>query len=176
MIVFDLKCEKSHQFESWFRSSAAYEEQKAAGLVACPYCDSTQVSKAPMAPNVAAKGNQRQEKMQRAEMGRSNSEGQISNPLASKSAKGSHVAAAPVSPEMEKLIDKAVATMRQLQEHVEANCDNVGDQFVEEARKIHYGEAEERGIYGNASLDEAQELLDEGIDLMPLPTLRRTDA
>lgn len=163
MIVFDLKCEEGHQFESWFRSSSAYEEQRNAGLVECPYCGSSAVEKAPMAPNVAAKGNQK-----------------ASVPAVSGDDTPAPVpavgAAVTPSPELRALAEKAAAAMAELHAHVEKNCEDVGDKFAEEARKIHYGESEERGIYGESSLEEAEELLEEGIDVMPLPGVRRTDA
>lgn len=163
MIVFDLKCSEGHLFESWFRSSSAYEEQKTSGLIECPYCGTTDVEKAPMAPNVGAKGNQRAETIT-----------SVSD-LPEMPAKA--VAPAPkMSPELKALAEKAASAMAELQNHVEKTCDNVGKDFAEEARKMHYGEAEERGIYGESSLEEAQELLEEGIDVMPLPGTRRTDA
>lgn len=161
MIVFDLKCEEGHLFESWFRSSSAYDEQLAAGLVECPYCGSTHIEKAPMAPNLGAKGNQKQETAVKA-------------PSVPNQAPGATMAAP--SPELRELAEKASKAMADLQQHVEKNCENVGKDFAEEARKMHYGEAEERGIYGESSLEEAQDLIEEGIDVMPLPGVRRTDA
>ena len=165
MIVFDLKCSDGHLFESWFRSSSAYEEQKTAGLVECPYCGSVEVEKAPMAPNVAAKGNQRSEPVN------------IAAQPQPEETPAKAVAPAPkLSPELKELAEKAASAMAELQSHVEKHCEDVGKEFAEEARKIHYGETEERGIYGESSLEEAQELLEEGIDVMPLPGTRRTDA
>jgi len=160
MIVFDLKCEQNHQFESWFRSSEAYSEQLAAGLVECPYCGSLDVGKAVMAPNVGVKGNQNvQEKIAHA--------GSPEEPVAS--------AAMAASSETRELAKKATEAIAKFQAHVEKSCENVGENFAEEARKIHYGESEERGIYGETSIEEAQELLEEGVDVMPLPGVRRTD-
>lgn len=150
MIVFDLKCSGDHRFEAWFRSSSAYEEQKAAGFVECPQCGSTDVSKALMAPNVAAKGNRKQE----------------STPV---TAKSSDPALAAAAEEARKVLEK-------LKSHVETTCDYVGSGFAEEARKIHYGEAEERGIYGESTLKETKELIDEGVEIMPLPGMGRKDA
>ncbi len=150
MIVFDLKCSANHRFEAWFRSSSAYEEQKAVGLVECPHCGSNDVSKALMAPNVASKGNQKPE-------------------MAS-------VAARTGDPKLQEVVAEAQKVLTKLKNHVEANCDYVGDKFADEARKIHYGEAEERGIYGESTLQEAKELLEEGVEVMPLPGLGRKDA
>lgn len=150
MIVFDLKCSANHRFEAWFRSSSAYEEQKGVGLVECPHCGSNDVSKALMAPNVASKGNQKSE-------------------MAS-------VAARAGDPKLQEVVAEAQKVLAKLKNHVEANCDYVGDKFADEARKIHYGEAEERGIYGESTLQEAKELLEEGVEVMPLPGLGRKDA
>jgi hypothetical protein len=66
--------------------------------------------------------------------------------------------------------------MREFREHVEKNGDNVGASFPEEARRIHYGEAEQRNIYGEADLSEAKELIEEGVDVMPIPGPFREDA
>ncbi len=167
MIVFDLKCEQGHQFESWFRSSSAYEDQKTAGLIECPFCGSVEVEKAPMAPNVAAKGNQKADVPAPAQT--------VTEPAPVALAASAPTMAAP-SPELRQLAEKAAKAMADLQQHVEKNCEDVGKSFAEEARKIHYGESEERGIYGESSLEEAKDLIEEGIEVMPLPGVRRTDA
>ncbi len=150
MIVFDLKCPENHRFEAWFKSSSAYEEQLAAGIVECPYCGSTEVSKAPMAPNVAAKGNTRAET---APMVHTKDDAKLN-----------------------ELVAEAQKVFAKLRNHVEMNCDYVGDQFAEEARKIHYGEADDRGIYGESTLEETKALLEEGIEIMPLPGSSRKNA
>ncbi len=177
MIVFDLKCELNHQFESWFRSSTAYQEQCDAGLVECPYCGSTSITKALMAPNVATKGNQKPDLPAAAVVPATRPAGtEVAAHMGATAPLPSVGAASSPSPELKALAEKAAAAMAKLQAHVEKNCENVGDNFAEEARKIHYGEAEERGIYGESSLEEAEELLEEGIDIMPLPGTRPTDA
>ncbi len=160
MIVFDLKCEQNHQFESWFRSSDAYSEQLAAGLVECPYCGSIDIGKAVMSPNVGAKGNQERRR--------------AIVPSATIEASAASAAMA-VSSETRELAKKATEAIEKFQKHIEKSCENVGENFAEEARKIHYGETDERGIYGETSIEEAQELLEEGVDVMPLPGVRRTD-
>lgn len=166
MIVFDLKCIHNHQFEAWFKSSSAYEEQLAAGHVTCPYCESAEISKAPMAPNVAAKSNQKE-----------------STPALAPAAEPVESVPGPVltgsgDPKLTELAAEAQKVFAKLKSHVEENCDYVGNKFADEARKIHYGESEERGIYGESTKEEAVELLEEGIDVMPLPgtTTRRSDA
>ena len=165
MIVFDLKCEHDHQFEAWFKSSSAYDEQLTAGLVTCPYCESAQISKAPMAPNVAAKGNQTTRGVaQRDE-----------ESLPTKPENADAVLSGAGDAKLAELASEAQKVFDKLKIHVEENCDYVGGNFASEARKIHYGESEERGIYGETSIEEAQELLEEGVDVMPLPGVRRTD-
>jgi len=155
MIVFDLKCPDNHRFEAWFRSSSAFEEQCASGVVECPYCGSTEIIKAPMAPNVAAKGNTQSE---------------------AKPAPMQNMVHAEGDGRLAELAAQAREIVNQMREHVEKNCDYVGANFAEEARKIHYGEADERGIYGESTSEETQALLEEGIDILPLPGSRSTDA
>lgn len=150
MIVFDLKCNADHRFEAWFRSSDAYEKQRTAKLVECPHCGDTEIAKAPMAPNVSAKTNQKTDTV-------------------SVAAKSSDDKLADVAAEAQQVLAK-------LKSHVEKNCDYVGENFADEARKIHYGEADERGIYGESTAKEAKELLEEGVEIMPLPGLGRKDA
>ncbi|HEY5347660.1 MAG TPA: DUF1178 family protein [Rhizomicrobium sp.] len=130
MILYNLICDKAHEFEGWFRDSAAYDEQAQGGILLCPACGSHEVGKAIMAPAIS---------------------GTKKSTLASAEAK--------------KMRQFATG----LRKYVEQNADYVGPAFAGEARKIHYGEAEERHIYGEATLDEAKELIEEGVDVAPLP-------
>ncbi|MHA3790279.1 DUF1178 family protein [Sphingomonas sp. YL-JM2C] len=145
MIVFDLACNTAgHVFEIWFGSSADYEDQKARGLVMCPYCGSTDVDKAVMAPNVAAKGNQRSEP----------------------SAMAPVPAAANVpSPEAFKAM---VGKLAEVQARMLEGSDYVGSRFADEARSMHLGEQESRPIHGQTSPEEAKALIDEGVPVAPL--------
>ncbi len=145
MIRYDLTCEKFHTFDGWFRDSASYDKQAAAGLIGCPVCGSVQVEKQLMTPGVAMKSNRRNEA----------------------SDEPRQLVAGPGDKKMRDLIE----AVRQLKAHVEANADYVGERFVEEARKIHYEEAEARAIYGEATLEDAAALKEEGIDVHPLPKL-----
>ncbi|MET0481481.1 MAG: DUF1178 family protein [Aestuariivirgaceae bacterium] len=142
MIRYDLVCDKEHAFDGWFRDSAAYEAQAAAGQVVCPVCHSTIVAKQLMTPGIQAKANQRGEGRMPVYAGRK-----------------------------DEKVSALVEAVRELRRQVKANADYVGDRFAEEARRIHYKEAEPRGIYGEASLEEAKSLLDEGVDVHPLPPL-----
>jgi hypothetical protein len=144
MIVFDLKCRRDHVFEAWFQSGSAYEAQRKAGKVTCPECGSAKIVKAPMAPHLA----RGREIAPRQDIAASDA----SLPTAD-------AAAAPSPREM----------LLRLKREVEAKCENVGERFAEEARKIHYGETERRDIYGQASDADAAALVEEGIEFQPLP-------
>lgn len=142
MIRYQLHCDKNHQFEAWFKGSAGFEAQSRKGEVECPFCGSTRVVKAPMAPNVV--GSLREAEPRR-------------------------------SQETRELANRAVEAVSRLRQHVEKNCDYVGDAFPEEARRIHYGEKESRGIYGEATPDETRALDEEGIEIFRLPKTPRRD-
>ncbi len=149
MIVFDLACTAGHRFEGWFGSSADYEDQRARGLLACPSCGSGEVSKAPMAPAVPAKGNQRQEVL----------------PPSAQPTPAQPMANTPMPPE----VQKALAALAKVQAEALKNSTWVGDRFAEETRKMHYGERDEAPIHGQASLAEAKALIEEGVPVAPLP-------
>lgn len=140
MIVFDLKCGKGHRFEAWFRDSATFDDQAAAGDVNCALCGDTNVSKALMAPNIST-GKDRDK------------------------AKADH-------PDLKELVHRAHGALKELRAHVETTHENVGAAFPEEVRKIYYGEANERPVFGEASVEEAKELIEEGIDILPLGPTR----
>jgi len=140
MILYQLKCENEHEFEAWFASSATYDEQHAAEEIVCPECTSHKVSKAIMAPNVATKG-------------------------AIKTRQGRQDKAE----DIRKVRTQYMKVVKQVREHVEQNFDYVGEKFSDEARRMHYGEADDRNIYGEATPEEARDLMEEGIDVAPLP-------
>lgn len=153
MIVFDLLCSNGHMFEAWFGSSADYDKQSAAALIACPMCDDTQVVKALMTPAIPAKGNRRS-----------------TPPSETDSASPDTVA---VKADL-KTFFKGLAAE---QAKIEAASDYVGDKFAEEARAIHYGETEARSIYGETTPIEAEALREEGVPVWALPfRTRRADA
>lgn len=150
MIRYALRCERGHAFDSWFQSSAAYDSQRKRGLVACPVCESIKVDKAIMAPRIARKG-------------KSKSAPEPVAPPAEDTTSTSLV----MAPQEREL----VAKLRELRDTVLKNADNVGNKFPEEARKMHYGDTEHRAIYGEATTEEARALIDEGIEVAPLPVL-----
>jgi hypothetical protein len=144
MIRFALRCQNEHAFESWFASGAAYEALRGQGHVACPVCGATGVEKALMAPAVT----------------------QPAAPPATPTTGGTPRRPAPPDPAL-------AAKIEALRKHVEANSDYVGMKFVTEARAMHLGDAPERPIHGEAKIDEARALIEEGVPVAPLPFLPR---
>jgi hypothetical protein len=130
VIAYSLRCHKGHEFDGWFRDSAAFDEQSNSGHLSCPSCSSVRIEKAIMAPAIS--GTKK------------------------------NVRAKPDASQMRQFATG-------LRKYVQENADYVGPSFAEEARKIHYGETPERHIYGEATHKEAQELVEEGVDVAPLP-------
>lgn len=149
MIVFDLMCGSgAHRFEGWFGSSNDFQDQQERGLVTCPQCGSTAIVKAPMAPNVARKANQVA----------------ASTPPAAPSSSVPFASGA--------LPPQAVAMMQAIaavQAQVVKQSRWVGDGFAEVSREIYYGEREAEAVHGQATIKQALELVEEGIEVMPLP-------
>lgn len=163
MIRYALQCERGHAFESWFQDSASYDRQAKRGLVTCPACDSAKVEKSIMAPQIPRKG--------RTAGQRSGEETLLRTKVRQKKA----AAAAADAPLSEAMIapqeSELRAKLKELRDHIRANADNVGEQFPEQARKMHYGEIAHRPIYGDASPTEAKALIEEGVEVLPLPVL-----
>ena len=156
MIRYALVCEKGHAFESWFADSAAYDRQAKRGLVSCPQCGSIKVEKAIMAPRL---GNSKKGKAAEAPA--------VEAPVPEAPTAEATAPVAMVSPQEHEFRAK----LKELRDHLVKNADHVGPKFPEEARKMHYGETEHRSIYGEASPEEAKELVEEGIEVHPLPVL-----
>ena len=154
MIRYALVCAKGHGFESWFQNSAAYDKQAKRGLVECPVCGNTKVEKAIMAPRIAG----------------TRKRGKVLVPVPMGDVPAADAVKAPVamvSPQEQEFRAK----LKELKEHLTKNSDYVGQKFPEEARKLHYGDIEHRSIYGEATLQDAKEMHDEGIEVHPLPVL-----
>lgn len=144
MIVFDLVCQSAgHRFEGWFGSTKAYEDQARRGMLCCPHCGSTAVSKAPMAPNVARKGNQ----------------------VAPSGPSAQPVVGGAAPPAVQEVLTKLAL----LQAEALQKSRWVGAGFAEQSRAMHYGERAAEVIHGQATVEEARDLLEEGIAVMPLP-------
>ena len=177
MITFNLKCSAGHEFEGWFSSSGDYDRQLRQGLVSCPVCGSGGVSKALMAPNVGAKANSQPAPATPPvpPPAASHPTMQVSTPPGGGADAHGPEAPGPEAPGPEAPGPEAMAAaytaLRTLQRKVESECDYVGNKFAEEARKIHYGEAEERGIYGQSSSEDAKALEEEGVNFSAMPWL-----
>jgi len=161
MIRYALRCERDHAFESWFQSSAAYESQIKRKLVECPSCGSTKVEKAIMAPRIVKSIVSKKGRESAPPVPATVSEPALPEP------------AAPAGPQSLMMAQERElrAKLKELRDHIVKNADNVGEQFPTEARKMHYGDIEHRPIYGEASPQEARELVEEGIEVAPLPVL-----
>jgi hypothetical protein len=153
MIHYQLRCGAAHEFDGWFKDSTEFERQAKRGLVTCPICADTNVTLALMVPAIPRKG--------RNEIVAAES---VPAPAPAKQAAGGVIP------------DTVRAVLQKLRSEVEKNCDYVGNDFAKEARRIHHGEAEPRGIYGESTDEEAESLADEGIDIARIPWLPRTDS
>jgi hypothetical protein len=164
MILYELRCGAGHGFEAWFRNSDAYDAQHAAQQISCPVCGGHDVAKAPMAPRIGRSGRRSREAAQEIAMAEAKAPEPPQPP-------------APVlSAQDHEKMRMVMSKIAELNQHIAATCDYVGKSFPEEARKIHYGEAPVREIYGEASPSEAAELREEGIAVASLPWLKRTDS
>ncbi|MDZ7588337.1 MAG: DUF1178 family protein [Parasphingorhabdus sp.] len=142
MIVFDLLCrDHGHRFEGWFGSAKDYDAQRLGGLLSCPQCGSQAIEKAVMAPNIGAKGNQKSEPTTRA------------------------VAMSGKSPLPAEMLTK----LAEMQRDYLKSSQWVGSDFPERARAIHYGEVKATAVHGEASPEEAKALIEEGVEIAPLP-------
>ena len=145
MIRYDLICDKGHEFDGWFSNSEAFETQAKRGFVECTHCGSIRVEKQLMAPGLGARSTKK----------------------SAGDGGGARKVAGGTDPRMQQMM----AMMRDIRRHVTENAENVGDKFADEARKIHYEETEQRGIYGEATAEDAKALIEEGIAVHPLPRL-----
>ncbi len=177
MILYELNCSAGHAFDVWFKDGDSCDRQLKRKIVECPVCGDNIVAKALMAPRIGKKGNAK---------------------AAPEIAAGVPAAAAPAAApgtapgsapgvnlpartgadpaKMALMAANLRETLGEIRKQIEANCDYVGGNFAEEARKIHYGEAQARGIYGEATDDQHRELVEEGVDIARIPWLPRGDA
>ena len=151
MIRYSLHCDRGHSFESWFQSSSAYESQEKRKLVNCPVCGSAKVERSIMAPQIVSKKGR-----------------EVAAPAPAAPAETTGSESTPLLMAQERELR---AKLKELRDHIVKNADNVGERFPNEARKMHYGDIEHRPIYGEASADEARALIDEGVEVSPLPVL-----
>ncbi len=157
MIHYNLRCDEGHEFDSWFNNSASFEKQAKRGLLECPHCGTTKVDRALMAPNVPRKGR-------------------ITADAPPPTAATPPVPSAQaLDKAAEHMPDHIRAMLQKLRSEVEKNCDYVGPEFAEEARRIAKGETDPRGIYGETTPEEAEALAEEGIDIARIPWVPRAD-
>jgi len=183
MILYNLRCHKDHVFETWFRDSAAYDSQTKAAVIECPVCGSSKVEKAIMAPHVTKSAGRSRS---RGEETTASTAAPTAVPTAASTSKtpasNASVSGAPVSGATTKAmreVEQSAKMRRALQElrrQVEESFDYVGPEFAEEARKIHYGETDERPIYGETSEEEAEALEEEGVSVSRIPWLPRENS
>ncbi|EXI79868.1 MAG: hypothetical protein AW10_02167 [Candidatus Accumulibacter appositus] len=164
MIIFDLSCQHEHRFEGWFQSREDFDSQSSRSLISCPDCGSLQVRRVPSALHVGrqAKGSE-------------GAPPSVARAAAEPAAPAPSVAAAASQP---PAIDPRAgprSTLQQLTTMLLADCEDVGDRFAEEARKIHYLEAPERSIRGQASNEEYEALREEGVEVLRVPRLKVKD-
>ncbi|TCL09993.1 hypothetical protein BXY66_2061 [Shimia isoporae] len=144
MISYTLKCANDHRFDSWFQSADAFDKLKAAGMVTCAVCGDKHIQKAMMAPRV--------------------------RPARDAAAQpSSQEPVAPPPTQLSEPANEAEAALAKLRKQVEENSDYVGKDFASQARAMHEGSAPERAIYGEAKLDEAKALIEDGVPVAPLP-------
>jgi hypothetical protein len=157
MILYRLRCSKGHEFDSWFKDSKYYERQEKKSLIGCAVCGDSKVARAIMSPRIGKKGKA----------------AEVETPAAPPPAP----TPSPEQQQMAALARKMPKELReallQVRAEVEKNCEPVGDRFAEEARKIHYGESNKRGIYGETTDEEAEALAEEGIEFGRLPWIPR---
>ena len=153
MIKYQLICDEEHEFEGWFGDSAAFEIQQQSGLLSCPVCGCGSVRRALMAPNLASPKTRNS----------------ASEPA--QTVDRAPPPAATLPPEAAQRMQALMTEMRALQTKIKEECRDVGSDFAEEARKIHYGEVEPEGIYGHATTEEREALDEEGIDVLDMPWL-----
>ncbi|MDA7984864.1 MAG: DUF1178 family protein [Alphaproteobacteria bacterium] len=154
MIHYALRCDGGHEFDGWFQGSAGFERERRAGRLACPVCESVEVERAIMAPAV-------------------------SRGAGAASAETATVTA-PASGEGERrqvsLGRGDLEVLRRMRRMVEENCEHVGGRFAEEARRMHDGESDARGIYGESTPEELRALDEEGIEYGSVPWVSKNDS
>ena len=164
MIHYDLRCGAGHEFDSWFKDSEAFAKQAKAGFVECPACGNTDVTKQLMAPAIPKKGRARPAALPAP----ADTPATPPAPAAPEAPAQQVAASGPVPAQL-------VALLQRVRAEVEKNCDYVGPNFAEEARKIHRGDSTRSGIYGEATPADAEALRDEGIEVGRIPWVPRAD-
>ncbi|HEY0185488.1 MAG TPA: DUF1178 family protein [Rhodopila sp.] len=158
MIHYQLRCSQSHGFDGWFKDSASFEAQAKRGLIECPECGGTDVERALMAPAVAKRE---------------------ALPAPIRTSSPEDEAPAPqqksVAPGAAALPAQMLAALQRIRAEVEKHCDYVGPNFADQARAMHRGEIEPKGIYGETTDEQAESLAEEGVSIAKIPWVPRAD-
>ena len=162
MIHYQLRCRHDHAFDGWFRDSAAFDAQAGRGLVECPACGDTAVSRSLMAPAIPRKGAKV-------------SGERLAAPSPAPAAAPAGAPAASAKAASGPLPAQLVGMLQRMRAEVEKSCDYVGERFADEARRIHRGETGQRGIYGETTPEQAEALAEDGIEVSRIPWLPRAD-
>ena len=175
MKVLDLECAQHHVFEGWFGSEDDYQSQSARGLLTCPMCGDASVTKKLSAPrlNLNTTRGEREAASTASQAASTNASPVADASASALAATEPSANAVPALPSLQEVANlepaQLQAALLKMVRHVVANTEDVGDSFPEEARKMHYGETQSRNIRGHATREETEELIDEGIAVMPLP-------
>ena len=159
MIIFDLSCKQEHPFEGWFQSLSSYDNQIEAGLISCPHCGSTEIRRVPSVVHMSKP----------AKSAHPTEPKNSSDPARHAGTPGSSTGLPATRTQAEMF-----AAFEQLMSSIVSNSEDVGQNFAEEARRIHYLEAPVRSILGEASDEEYESLLDEGIEVLRLPIVKKS--
>jgi hypothetical protein len=159
MIHYQLRCGQAHGFDGWFKDSASFEKQAKRGLIECPECGGTDVERALMAPAVAKREALPVQ----------------APPAPPAPGPGSAVAPAAAKAAADRLPAQMMAVLQRIRAEVEKNCDYVGPDFADQARAMHRGEVEPKGIYGETTDEQAESLAEEGIGVTKIPWVPRAD-
>jgi len=165
MIHYTLVCSQAHEFDGWFPSSAGFDAQAERGLVECPVCGDKKVTRGLMAPAIPAKSNARPDP--------------VAAPLPAETVEVPAVVEPPaqnVAMAGGQMPDQLRAALQKLRAEVERNCDDVGTDFADEARRMHRGESEHRAIYGQTTEEQAEALQEEGVPIAMIPWVAPADS
>ena len=183
MKVLDLQCSQQHSFEGWFGSEDDFQSQLARNLVQCPMCGNAEITKKLSAPRfnlgkaVAPSSKNEGSAASKIEAN-TDPASAASTELVTQAAKSSQTQQIAQRPKLPPEVAEVMqAAWLEVAKHVIANTEDVGSSFASEARKMHYGEADDRAIRGHATQEQTMELIEEGIDVIPLPipeSLKRT--
>lgn len=170
MIKYQLICHQNHEFEGWFSSSASFADQQASGYVDCPFCGSTDVRRALMAPNLNSPKTRKQPDLPALPEAQD-----LPKEIVANDTPASEGAVPPLAKlsaaDQQAVVGAAMTALRDMHKKVKKDFTDVGTRFADEARAMHHGEKDQKPIYGTTTQDEREELADEGVIYHHLPDL-----